>query len=490
MRRTTETARAPARPMLCAMRRLVLCLSATFAIGCSEANPIPIAPTADSGVTTPADDAAATAHDDASTTPADSGVTTVGDDAAADAGPTIDGPTWCRDVRPIVSEKCALCHGARPEFGGPMSLVTYADVQRNAAPGRPPMHELIASRITAPQSRMPPPNQAQLTQDQIATIVRWSMNGAPEGRGCDTTPEPDAGVATDTGVPHDAGIPYNTFNLELRGHAENDPAAPYPMPVDGTNYVCWSFTIPPGASEQYVVRFEHLIDNSQYLHHTLFFRNRAADAPVGPFGCGSPELDWDMVSGWAPGQPDESMPMGVGVRAFPGDQFILQAHYDQVAVMGQTDQSGIRLIMTDQPGLQEAAVLWAGGAWTNGIEGSNVMRRGTRTMNTPFTMFSVFPHMHKLGTRITLEIRRSGQSNWEMVGEVPAWSFDDQPKITIPFQFQSVRSGDTLRTTCWWDTMGRSVGFGEASDDEMCFNFINHYPKLNNPTLDGLMFMQ
>ncbi len=487
MRRTTESARGPARPMLCAMRRLVLCLGLFAAAACSEADPVPIAPASDGGTTTSADDATTAPGEDAAVVVADDAA--VNADASADAGTPIEGPTWCRDVRPIVSERCTLCHGATPAFGAPGSLVAYADTQRRSGPGRP-MHELMATRITAPQSRMPPPNQPQLTQDQVATLVRWSMNGAPEGDGCTTEPTPDAGVATDSGVPHDAGLPYNTFNLELRAHAAGSPADPYPLPMDGTNYQCWSFTIPPGSPEQYVVRFEHLIDNSRYVHHTLIFRNRAADSPAGPFGCGSPELDWDMVSGWAPGQPDESMPMGVGVRAFPGDQFIVQGHYDQVAAAGQTDRSGIRLVMTDQPGLQEAAVLWAGGAWSNGIQGSNVMRRGERTMNRDFTMFSVFPHMHKLGTRITLELRRAGSSTWDLVGEVPAWSFDDQPKIAVPFQFQSVRSGDALRTTCWWDTMGRSVGFGEASDDEMCFNFINHYPKLNNPTLDGLMFMQ
>lgn len=481
--------------MLRSMRRLPSFVLVSFGLscalwaGCSGSNPLPIAPAPVDGSV--ADDAGP-ARDDAAASQADAGAVApdAGDPVADDAGETNGGPTWCRDVQPIVSSRCTLCHGATPSFGASISLVRFSDTQRQGAPGQL-VHERMAARITAPQSRMPPPNQPQLTPAEVQTIVRWSMAGAPEGT---CTTEPDAGVSTPdggAGTPDAGGFPFPTFSTEMRAHARGAPGTPYELPTDGTNYQCWSFRIPPGgAPEQYVVRFEHLIDNVQHLHHTLFFRNRAADSPDGPFGCGSPELDWDMVSGWAPGQPDETMPTGVGVRAFPGDQFVLQAHYDQVSTAGQTDESGIRLIMTAQAGLQEAAVLWAGGAWQGGISGNNVRRRGERTMNRPFTMFSVFPHMHKLGTRITLELRRQGQSNWEMVGEVPAWSFDDQPKIEIPFQFQSVRSGDTLRTTCWWDTMGRSVGFGEASDDEMCFNFINHYPKLNNPTLDGLMFMQ
>lgn len=473
--------------MLSAMRWTAAFAGLLTSLACTTEGARPVAPaTPDAGVTA-ADDAAAPVVPDA-TLPSTDASTAPDVSASPDDAGVESGPSWCRDVQPIVTTKCALCHGVTPAFGARVSLVRFADSQVDDQLGVP-MHERMATRVTAPQSRMPPPNQPQLTTEEVATIVRWSMAGAPEGT---CAPAEDAGVAPDasTSAP-DAGLPINTTTLELRAHAAGSAVTPYALPTDGTNYQCWSFRIPPGgAPEQYIVRFEHLIDNVAHLHHTLFFRNRAADSPDGPFGCGSPELDWDMVSGWAPGQPDESMPQGVGVRAFPGDQFVLQAHYDQVSQAGQVDQSGIRLVMTDQAGLQEASVLWAGGAWTNTISGNNVRRRGERTMNTPFTMFSIFPHMHKLGTRITLELRRAGTQRWELVGEVPAWSFDDQPKLSVPLPLQQVQRGDTLRTTCWWDTMGRNVGFGEASDDEMCFNFVHHYPSLSNPTTAALMFLQ
>lgn len=472
--------------MLAAMRWTAVFAGLLTSWACTTESAAPVVPAApDAGLV--GDDGAAAAED-ATPTSTDAAVTTDAAPLADDAGSTPPSPSWCADVQPIIAAKCALCHGATPAFGARVSLVRFADTQAVDQLGVP-RHEQMATRITAPQSRMPPPNQPALTTDEVATIVRWSMGGAPEGT---CAPVADAGVAPDAAASApDAGLPANTTTLELRAHAAGAVGTPYPLPTDGTNYQCWSFRIPPGgAPQQYIVRFEHLIDNVTHLHHTLFFRNRAGDSPDGPFGCGSPELDWDMVSGWAPGQPDESMPQGVGVRAFPGDQFVLQAHYDQVSQAGLLDQSGIRLIMTDQPGLAEASVLWAGGAWTNTISGNNVRRRGERTMNTPFTMFSIFPHMHKLGTRITLELRRAGTQTWEMVGEVPAWSFDDQPKLTIPMAFQQVQRGDTLRTTCWWDTLGRNVGFGEASDDEMCFNFIHHYPSLSNPTTAALMFLQ
>ena len=155
-----------------------------------------------------------------------------------------------------------------------------------------------------------------------------------------------------------------------------------------------------------------------------------------------------------------------------------------------TDNSGIRMITIDQAGLTSAGIMWAGGAWLSPISGSNVRRRGTCRIQSPITIFQNFPHMHALGLRITLEVKRSGSSNWDLLTEVPAWDFEDQPNVPIPMTEQQLNAGDQLRTTCWWDTQGRSVSFGEATNDEMCFNFIYHYPLLSNPTLACASLLQ
>ncbi|MCC7381168.1 MAG: hypothetical protein IT384_05025 [Deltaproteobacteria bacterium] len=425
--------------------------------------------------------------------------------------------TWWQDVQPIVAVKCQLCHASPPQFGAPRSLVTYADTQATVLTSGAPVHAEMAHRIRAPQSAMPPPNQPPLAEDEKRIIEIWSAIGAPEGAppstadgsvgpdggpaadalpgqdassAPDAAPGSDAAPATDGATSLDGGArdagrpdsgPITTRTWDLRAHAAGDPSTPYALPVDRTNYSCWAFTVPPGsAAQEYAVSFEPLIDNTRHLHHTLIFRNRGQPEQEGPFGCGGPGPDWDMVAGWAPGRGTEHLPPGVGTRASQGDQYILQAHYDLVTAPGETDTSGVRITLSDEPGLAEAGVLWHGLSWLSAFQGSNVSRSHTCTIRTPITMFAVFPHMHKLGTRITLEIQRSGQSTWDLVGEVPAWSFDDQPNLPVPTPYQAVSPGDKLRTTCWWDTQGRSVSFGEASDDEMCFNFISHYPLLNN----------
>jgi hypothetical protein len=74
--------------------------------------------------------------------------------------------------------------------------------------------------------------------------------------------------------------------------------------------------------------------------------------------------------------------------------------------------------------------------------------------------------------------------------EIPAWDYEDQPNMPIPMAEQQLDVGDQLRTTCWWDTQGRDISFGEETSDEMCFNFIYHYPLVSNPTLACVTLLQ
>src|SRR5215831_12983378 len=98
--------------------------------------------------------------------------------AAADAA---NGPTFTRDVAPILQAKCESCH--RPTSMAPMSLITYEEVR--------PWARAIASRV---ESRQMPPwhidktigiqkfkNDRSLSDEQIDTIVRWVAAGAPKG---------------------------------------------------------------------------------------------------------------------------------------------------------------------------------------------------------------------------------------------------------------------------------------------------------------------
>lgn len=465
---------------------------AVLGAACSETKPTEVpTPANDAGLPiTPGDDASVTTHDDAAVIEPedDAGVITPEDDAGTepilDSGTAVPSYTWWGEVRAIVHDKCLLCHTRPPQFGAPRPFVDWADTQQTTNMNVP-VHEMMAFRINAPQNAMPPPGQPQLTREEREILRIWSENGAPEG-----TPPADGGVPEDSGTDDagetgsDAGMlpdaGASTRTLDIVAHNANS-TDPYDIPVRTTQYLCWSLTVPPTMSaEEYAYAFEPLIVNSTHLHHLLLFKNTAGDAQDGPFDCESWDLQWDLIGGWAPGRGTEVMPAGVGVKLEAGMQLVVQAHYDSVTAQGQTDQSGFRVHTTDIPGLTEAGMLWSGVSWVNAINGANVDRVGTCTINSPITIFSAFPHMHKLGTRITLEVQRANSATWNTLVDIDPWSFNDQPNILIDPAEQQINAGDKLRTHCWWNTNGNAINFGEASDDEMCFNFIYHYPLMSN----------
>jgi len=105
--------------------------------------------------------------------------------AAADAQAQV---TFAKDVAPIFQEHCQTCHHVGTV--APMSLVTYAE----ARPWAKAIQQRVASR------EMPPwfidrnvgvqhfNNDESLTDEQIATIVKWVDGGAPQGNPADMPP--------------------------------------------------------------------------------------------------------------------------------------------------------------------------------------------------------------------------------------------------------------------------------------------------------------
>ena len=105
------------------------------------------------------------------------------------AGDGVNQPvTFAKDVAPILQDKCQECH--RKGSMAPMSLVTYEETR--------PWAKAIRERVVT--RKMPPwhldktvgiqhfQNDMSLTDEQIATIVRWVDAGAPLGDPKDMPP--------------------------------------------------------------------------------------------------------------------------------------------------------------------------------------------------------------------------------------------------------------------------------------------------------------
>ncbi len=405
-------------------------------------------------------------------------------------------PTWWKDVEPIVRRRCQTCHSNPPQFGAPVPFVTYEDVSRPTASGQP-YHEVMAFRIVAPSNAMPPPQQPQLNQAEIATIQKWSRAGAPEGRREDADAGTDAGVAdSGPGIPWMNGGSSTTDNPNQRwldlhsAQPDTDPPQPYDIPLGETQYTCWSYPVgTPLGGDEYAVFVEPVLWNDvRHIHHMMLYHDDSGTIPqsdgvLGPFDCptfpraGNSDRYAGYMGGWFPGLLPYALPDGVGIRIAPTDRVILQTHYDQVHQTGNTDFSGVRLLLDNRPH-QASDTFWTGVIWGTPLDGPNEIRQGSCTLPQETTLFASFPHMHTYGTRITAEIRRAGESDWTMISNIPSWNFLDQPILPVDPEYQHLNAGDQLRTTCYWDTQGQSVVQGEGSLDEMCFVIFWSYPPL------------
>ena len=128
------------------------------------------------------------------------------------------GPTFNKDVAPILYNKCATCH--RAGAGGPMALTSFKEVR--------PWARDIKTRV---QKREMPPwsadprwgdyrNDISLTQQQIDTITAWVEGGMPEGAGpAPVVPQyPDGGWRLVNGRPPDVILEMPTeYELPAEG---------------------------------------------------------------------------------------------------------------------------------------------------------------------------------------------------------------------------------------------------------------------------------
>ena len=143
---------------------------------------------------------------------------------------------FSRDVQPILSDRCFLCHGpdANKREAG-----LRLDVRESAlrelpsgrvaiVPGKPEQSEMLR-RLTAhdDKERMPPPaSKLAVTAAEVATLRRWVAQGAPYAAHWSFLPLP-AEVALPP-VKDAAWVKTGiaAFVLSRRAHAGLQPSAP------------------------------------------------------------------------------------------------------------------------------------------------------------------------------------------------------------------------------------------------------------------------
>ncbi len=294
-----------------------------------------------------------------------------------------------------------------------------------------------------------------------------------------TNPDPSAGSSSGGETTTGPGVDYKTFELR---------APDFQPPTVTTWYSCmaWNF---PVEQAVHLVGFKPVVDDPHVHHYVL----GVYDTPQNP-DPSVPCFQWveDMVWGWAPGGEELWLPEDVGMRA--GDSgtvtFVLQVHYNNPLADVYIDNDGVDVYYTEELREHEAGILKVGDIGGIAIPPGEPNHEHVATCSSANTsallddevhVIGTWLHAHDIGKTLWTEVFRGGEMIGELGREDP-FVFDYQTFHDADFW---VQPGDEFRTHCVFDSSERDEWTygGDATDQEMCINFMMYYP--NNPDIES-----
>ncbi|HEY1307008.1 MAG TPA: hypothetical protein VGF24_25815 [Vicinamibacterales bacterium] len=410
------------------------------------------------------------------------------------------GPTYSKDVAPILFAHCTMCH--RPGEIAPMSLMTYADAR--------PWARSIAARVEA--GIMPPwhaapgvgefENDRRLTAAEKDTIAKWVAAGAPEGDTKDLPAPPRYTQGWTIGQP-DAVLTM-----------QED----YPIPASGTVAYRY-FEVPTGFTEdKWIQAYEVRPGNRTVVHHVIVYaRPPAPPTPPGPPPAqsgprptplftfadgmdipagqtGGKELPEDQrkapgpddrpapkrlgasFGGYVPGTSSRIYPSGTATRVPAGSTIVFQMHYTPTG-KPTSDRTSIGLVFAPAPPKTElrlAALVNGGLEIPAGAPDHRV--DAEMTINRDVTLWSMLPHTHVRGKRWSYDVTYPDGRN-DVLLSVPKYDFEWQTEYVFKRPLK-LPKGTRLHATAWYDnsTANRSnpdpkatVWWGDQTWEEMMF---------------------
>jgi hypothetical protein len=439
----------------------------------------------------------------------------VGALALAVLGSAASGPTYNRDVAPILDAKCASCH----RLGGiaPFSLTTAADAKAHAAG----IVRMTRARLMPPW--MPGADSAtiigrdkrRLTGAELATLARWAANGAPAGNASDRHSKPSL----------DAGLSGPGRTVTLAPKKAYTPHAPGGGIDD---YHC--FVLDPKLTQDAFVT--GALIKPQREGWTCF------GGPGLPFDLsGSSSLSrlgqppW--IAAWVPGHTTNALPKGTGVLLHKGAKIVMQVHYNLIEAAGpDRSQAQLRLRPATTPltpletqlvaapvelpcpdgvsgpqcdrlqSLQEEVTKYGASAafvpaallkicnrtladYPQSVgTGTSIATTCDRAIAQRETIYGVAGHMHLRGRDISVQLN-PGTPEAQTLLHIPAWDFHWQDVYYLQKPV-TVGPGDTIRVRCSYDNSKanqpvigtkqltpRYVLWGEGSTDEMCLAMLS-----------------
>jgi hypothetical protein len=194
-------------------------------------------------------------------------------------------------------------------------------------------------------------------------------------------------------------------------------------------------------------------------HHTLLFQGTQGTNMIYASGVGTNEL---------------MFPNGKAMRIPAGTVLGLQLHIFNQTDMELTGTSGIEIFEVDPAAVTEEIDMFLPGPRDLELPPNQVTTvRGTCTVDAPYKLFALFPHMHQLGTHMKTTVTVAGTEH--VLNDAP---YDFEHQVVLAFDPIQVNPGDTITSECtWMNTTDQTVTYGESSTTEMCYSILYRFPR-------------
>ena len=240
-------------------------------------------------------------------------------------------------------------------------------------------------------------------------------------------------------------------------------------------YRCVRITIP---SDMYITNI--VAQAPAGTHHTVL-SIAGANGTAGADGeqdCSVSTLGMVMLYASGVGTSPLDFPSGVGIKVTAGQQIHLNLHLFNATDNPLSGDSAILVKSQPTPPPTLAEMVFAG-AFRILLPANNQPANvtGGCVASAPYTLFAVWPHMHKIATHQKVELTRGGTTT---VLHDLAYTFEEQ-KYYLKTPEVQVQTGDRIDVTCTFvNNTGGLVTFGDSSNKEMCFSGLYRYPAANS----------
>jgi hypothetical protein len=378
--------------------------------------------------------------------------------------------TFTKDVAPILQNKCQVCH--RPGTFAPMSLLTYEEAR--------PWAKAIKEKVLARE--MPPwhidknvgvrrfQNDRSLSEEEIATVVKWVDAGAQKGNPADMPPP-------------------RQFEDQDKWHITPDLIVQLPKDVVVSEKAAdrWiDIEVDPGLTEdRYIQAIETKPTKGfKVVHHVVTSMKHdddpAPDTRVTAQGT--------FLNEYALGKNADVFPPDAGRLMKAGTKITFNLHLHAIGQETATNVAlGLKFYPKGYVPKYVEITEHAGDAPDLDIppNTNDVRSEGYTTLTKPARVLSFQPHMHNRGKAQCMEAIYPGGRKIETLSCVSNYQFawhlvylyaeDDQPLLP---------AGTMLHVISWHNNSAGNkfnpdpdnlVTFGQRTIDDMAFAWISYY---------------